>query len=177
MQDCAPTRLPAALGWHDPPVSDTTGGRFAAETLVVVDRVDVVEDVVDDDVETGADVVVVVAAVVVGGVFVGSVDDPQPDKNRIESPIPALAFMVSQLSARAHCTPIRCGARDRAHFFDRDWVLAYRSEYRRASQSSSRLTRRKAAICSERSPKRKSTAEAKNSSTETSVTSVSVATV
>jgi hypothetical protein len=73
-------------------VSDTTGGRFTLETLVVVD---LVEDVVDDVVETGADVVVVVAAVVVGGVFEGSVDDPQPDRNRIESTIPALAFMIS----------------------------------------------------------------------------------
>ncbi len=59
----------------------------------------VVDEVVEIVVDAGADVVVVVTAVVVGGV-VGSVEDPQPDKYRSESTIPALALMASRLSAR-----------------------------------------------------------------------------
>jgi len=62
--------------------------------------VDEVEEVVDEEVvDPEIDVVVVLTTVVVGG-LVGSVDDPQPDKSRSESTIPALAFMFSRLSAR-----------------------------------------------------------------------------
>ena len=97
MQDLAPTRLPAALGWHDPPVSVTTGGRLPLETLVVVD-VEVVE-------ETVADVVVV--TVVVGGVVGSVVELPQPARSRAQNNFPALFLMFSWRGAQTHSRPRR----------------------------------------------------------------------
>jgi hypothetical protein len=98
VQDLAPTRLPAALGWHDPPVSETTGGRFPVETLVVVD-VELVEDTV----------AVVVVTDVVGGVVGSVVEPPHPAAKRAQNNFPALFLMISWRGAHAHSRP-RCAS-------------------------------------------------------------------